>query len=63
MQFYFSNIFDIIIIPHDVVEETQAVDHVEVLSRVVVMTHRRSHDVPVTVYCLWMFHLGWSVAH
>lgn len=47
MQFYFSNIFDIIIIPHDVVEETQAVDHVEVLSCVVVMTHRRSHDVPV----------------
>ena len=50
MQFYFSNIFGIIIIPHDVVEETQAVDHVQVLSCIVVMIHRRSHDVPI--YCV-----------
>mgnify|MGYP007048379683 FL=1 len=51
MQFYFSNIFGIIIIiPHDVVKETQAVDHVEVLSCVVVMIRRRSHDDPC--YCV-----------
>ena len=50
MEFNFSNIFDTIIIPHDVVEKTQAVDHIEVLSCVVVMIHRRSHDD--SCYCV-----------
>ena len=44
MQFYFSDIVDTVIVFHDIVKKTEAVDHVEVFIGIVVMTYGRSHD-------------------
>ena len=44
MQFYFSDIVDTVIVFHDIVKKTEAVDHVKVFIGIVVMTYGRSHD-------------------